>query len=117
MCLGGCRCVCLFYQPSNVFILSQDSEVEVSGVMSGAVSGDDVWGEPVERCMHCFRDFPLSKLVAHSQKCEGDMLGPRERFRGFLPSVHDVCMVGVGGTIRMIGYIQIALFIESSDRQ
>ena len=49
-----------------------------------------MWGEPFERCMHCFKDFPLSKMVQHSRKCRGDMLGSRERFRNFLPSVHDV---------------------------
>ena len=49
-----------------------------------------MWGEPLERCMHCFKDFPLSKIVEHSRKCRGDMLGSRERFRNFLPSVHDV---------------------------
>ena len=56
----------------------------------GVLGSQDVWGEPVERCMHCFRDFPLSMLVKHSAKCEGDMLGSRERFKKFLPSVHDV---------------------------
>ena len=50
-----------------------------------------MWGEPLERCMHCFKDFPLSKMVEHSRKCRGDMLGSRERFKNFLPSVHDVC--------------------------
>ena len=49
-----------------------------------------MWGEPLERCMHCFKDFPLSKMVEHSRKCRGDMLGSRERFKNFLPSVHDV---------------------------
>ena len=49
-----------------------------------------MWGEPFERCMHCFKDFPLSKMVQHSRKCRGDMLGSRERFKNFLPSVHDV---------------------------
>ncbi len=47
-------------------------------------------GEPIERCMHCFRDFPLSDIVNHSNSCQEDMLGPRERFKEFLPSVHDV---------------------------
>ena len=56
-----------------------------------------MWGEPLERCMHCFKDFPLSKMVEHSRKCRGDMLGSRERFKNFLPSVHDVrlCCNGV----------------------
>ena len=49
-----------------------------------------MWGEPLERCMHCFKDFPLSKMVDHTRKCRGDMLGSRERFKNFLPSVHDV---------------------------
>jgi hypothetical protein len=46
--------------------------------------------EPLERCMHCFRDFPLCELVAHASKCTGDMLGSRDRFKEFLPSVHDL---------------------------
>ena len=58
----------------------------------GVMGGEDVWGEPVERCMHCFKDFPLSKLVLHSSKCTGDMLGSKERFKNFLPSVHDVSL-------------------------
>ena len=40
--------------------------------------------------MHCFKDFPLSVLVGHTAKCTGDVLGARERFREFIPSVHDV---------------------------
>lgn len=40
--------------------------------------------------MHCFKDFPVSELFQHSQNCKGDMSGPRERFQGFTPSVHDV---------------------------
>ena len=56
----------------------------------GVLGSQDVWGEPVERCMFCFKDFPLSALVKHSQKCTGDMLGSLERFKSFLPSVHDV---------------------------
>ena len=46
--------------------------------------------EPVERCMYCFRDFPVCTLIAHAQTCDGDISGPRERFKGFLPSAHDV---------------------------
>ena len=46
--------------------------------------------ELLERCMYCFKDFPVSKLIRHAQKCDGDMSGPRERFHGFLPSIHDV---------------------------
>ena len=56
----------------------------------GFVGDEEVWGEPLERCMHCFKDFPLSKIIEHSRKCKGDMLGSRERFKNFLPSVHDV---------------------------
>ena len=52
-----------------------------------------MWGEPFERCMHCFKDFPLSKMVEHSRRCRGDMLGSRERFKNFLPSVHDVSLL------------------------
>ena len=44
----------------------------------------------LERCMHCFRDFPISELVHHMPECTGDMCGPKERFKGFVPSVHDV---------------------------
>ena len=47
-------------------------------------------GEVLERCMHCFKDFPVSELIHHTQNCNGDMSGPRERFQGFTPSVHDV---------------------------
>lgn len=43
--------------------------------------------------MYCFKDFPVSKLIRHSQKCDGDMSGPRERFQGFLPSVHDLSAI------------------------
>ena len=52
----------------------------------------DVGGEAVECCIHCFRDFPLSRLVVHAEKCKGDMLGETRsgRFKAFLPSVHDV---------------------------
>ena len=50
----------------------------------------EVWGEPVERCIHCFRDFPISVLVGHSAKCQGDLSGSRKRLQGFTPSVHDV---------------------------
>ncbi|KAL9974559.1 hypothetical protein ACROYT_G011609 [Oculina patagonica] len=46
--------------------------------------------EVLERCLYCFKDFPVSKLIHHSQSCDGDMSGPRERFQGFLPSVHDL---------------------------
>ena len=46
--------------------------------------------EALERCMHCFRDFPLGELVVHSARCTGDMLGSRDRFKEFLPSIHDV---------------------------
>ena len=57
--------------------------------------------------MYCFKDFPVSKLIRHSQKCDGDMSGPRERFQGFLPSVHDVShgldivMSSIGGRFVM----------------
>lgn len=51
---------------------------------------EDSEGASQERCMHCFQDFPIEDIVAHSMKCTGDLLGPRERFKGFLPSIHDV---------------------------
>lgn len=77
-----------FYQFQFFFsfvILLQDSELE-----KGVLGSQDVWGEPVERCMLCFKDFPLSVLVEHSWKCTGDLLGSAKRFKSFLPSVHDV---------------------------
>ena len=40
--------------------------------------------------MHCFKDFPLNELVSHSNSCTGDVMGARERFKNFIPSVHDV---------------------------
>ena len=46
--------------------------------------------DPLERCMHCFRDFPLSELVSHASRCDGEMLGTKERYKDFLPSAHDV---------------------------
>lgn len=46
--------------------------------------------EEMERCMHCFRDFPLREMVEHSSSCLGDALGERDRFQNFIPSVHDV---------------------------
>ena len=57
-------------------------------------SSQDAGGEGVERCMYCFKDFPISKLIIHSTRCKGDMLGEQNsRFKEFLPSVHDVsCM-------------------------
>ena len=63
------------------------------GSFSALVSSQDGdgKGEMVERCIHCFRDFPLSVLILHAEKCKGDMLGEAEdRFKAFLPSVHDV---------------------------
>lgn len=42
--------------------------------------------------MHCFRDFPLSSLVHHTAVCTEGLSGPKERFKGFIPSVHDVSM-------------------------
>lgn len=68
--------------------LPPTQSVDVTG--GGVTGSQEEWGEPLERCMHCFRDFPLSVLVNHSAKCTGDMLGSRERFKGFLPSIHDV---------------------------
>lgn len=47
-------------------------------------------GETLERCMHCFRDFPLSSLIHHTAVCSEDLSGSKERFRGFVPSVHDL---------------------------
>ena len=58
------------------------------------LGSQEEWGEPVERCMHCFMDFPLSVLVDHALGCSGDMSGARERFREFIPSVHDVSRGG-----------------------
>lgn len=64
--------------------LKEDSQSDV------IANSQSYTGEVVERCMYCFQDFPVSKLIRHSQNCDGDMSGPRERFQGFLPSVHDV---------------------------
>ena len=58
--------------------------------------------EPLERCMMCFCDFPLSKLISHASHCTEDMLGSRERFKDFLPSAHDV-----SGTIIGVRYNSI----------
>ncbi len=66
-----------------MFVLLKDSQVGVTGSL-------EEWGEPVERCMQCFKDFPLSKLVHHSNRCKKELLGPKNRFRDFIPSVHDV---------------------------
>ena len=49
--------------------------------------------DPIERCMMCFCDFPISELVTHAVKCQGEMLGSKDRFRDFLPSIHDVCYI------------------------
>ena len=46
--------------------------------------------ETLERCMHCFKDFSLSAIVQHSDMCTEAMLGPMDRFKDFIPSVHDV---------------------------
>jgi len=50
-------------------------------------------GDVLERCIHCFKDFPVSELIHHSQNCRGGMSGPRERFHGFTPSVHDLSAI------------------------
>lgn len=50
------------------------------------------FSEVFERCMHCFKDFPFSELIHHTQNCSGDMSGSRERFQVFTPSVHYVSM-------------------------
>lgn len=62
-------------------------------VEGGVLGGEEVWGEPVERCMHCFKDFPLSKMVEHSDRCTEAALGARDRFKNFIPSVHDVSSI------------------------
>jgi len=67
------------------------------------VGGEEEWGEPVERCMNCFKDFPLSKLVRHSNKCKEELLGSKDRFKDFLPSVHDVRLDWRGGATEIIG--------------
>ena len=66
-----------------VFVRLKDSQI-------GAIGSEEEWGEPLERCMNCFKDFPLSKLVHHSNRCTEEMLGPKNRFKNFIPSVHDV---------------------------
>ena len=69
----------------NVPLLCQEDSQNDVAANSPSSSKDQL-----ERCMYCFKDFPVSKLIHHSQRCDGDMSGPRERFQGFLPSVHDV---------------------------
>lgn len=49
--------------------------------------------------MHCFEDFPLSELVSHSNSCTSDVSGARERFKNFIPSVHDVSELNVSFTM------------------
>ena len=71
----------------KLYLMTSLQEMEMT---DGVMGSQDVWGEPVERCMHCFMDFPLSVLVEHSRRCMGDLSGPRERLKGFLPSIHDV---------------------------
>ncbi len=44
----------------------------------------------IERCMRCFKDFPLCEIVTHGLNCKGEMMGSMERFKEFLPSIHDV---------------------------
>ena len=68
-----------------ISLLFQESELEAS-----TLGSQNVWEDPEERCMFCFKDFPLSVLVEHSDKCTGDMLGSTKRFKSFLPSIHDV---------------------------
>jgi len=90
-------CYCLRTFPLNDLIthaqncdqktISSSQEDSQNGVI---VNSQSHTGEVLERCMYCFKDFPVSKLIHHSQKCDGDMSGPRERFQGFLPSVHDL---------------------------
>ena len=47
--------------------------------------------EPLEKCIKCFQDFPLSQLITHSASCTGAILGDNnERFKDFVPSVYDV---------------------------
>lgn len=70
----------------------QESEIAGSAGVDG---GEEVWGEPVEKCMHCFKNYPLSKIVAHNRICTVDVLGSRERFKNFIPSVHDVRYAGL----------------------
>ena len=56
----------------------------------GGDKGEEAKGDPLERCMHCFKDFPLSKMVEHSRLCEKRSDGPMDRFKTFIPSIHDV---------------------------
>lgn len=79
------------------------------------VGGEEEWGEPVERCMHCFMDFPLSRIVEHSNKCMGDALGSRDRFKNFIPSVHDVStLISLDAADFKISVLsfQISLYIQ-----
>lgn len=83
-----CSLICMpRYESCQVFCFALFQESEIRGGVEG---GEEVWGEPVEKCMHCFKDFPLSKMVEHNSRCTVDVLGSRERFKNFIPSVHDV---------------------------
>ncbi|XP_078367212.1 uncharacterized protein LOC144651186 isoform X2 [Oculina patagonica] len=93
-------CYCLQTFPLNELINHAQSCEQKTISSSQEDSQDDAiansqssTGEVLERCMYCFKDFPVSKLIRHSQKCDGDMSGPRERFQGFLPSVHDLSAI------------------------
>ncbi len=55
--------------------------------------------------MKCFCDFPVSELVMHGMKCEGGLLGSIERFKDFLPSVHDVSPTQKFPVIRYIVFL------------
>ncbi len=80
------HCVhCLTLFPLDELI--QHSAVCPQRGEGGAVGSKD---DPLERCMHCFSDFPLSKMVEHSSVCTGRQNGAVDRFKNFIPSVHDV---------------------------
>ncbi|RMX50270.1 hypothetical protein pdam_00018200, partial [Pocillopora damicornis] len=83
---------CLRTFPLNELI-DHAPNCEQRTIQEDAANSQPLAGEPLERCMYCFRDFPIHKLIRHSQKCDGDMSGPRERFQGFLPSVHDLSAI------------------------
>ena len=85
---------------SHVYV----QEVKTKGGEVGVVGGEEEWGEPVERCMHCFQDFPLRVMVEHSSRCRGDALGERDRFQNFIPSVHDVSPIPTGKALLMTPY-------------
>ena len=80
-------------EKSKLLFKARFSEISDRAISDSCTSVNDYFfSEVFERCMHCFKDFPFSELIHHTQNCSGDMSGPRERFQVFTPSVHYVSM-------------------------